>query len=172
MRTTKLFLSVMCLFLLLTGCKTYRSQNVLQERFYHIIESGEEVRFGDITDFEWDRVDIVWPYSDLEEFRKSNSEIENLPRSVAKRISQQALEENETLFIFSLGNKFVAYDEALYYDVKEVGLEFGVHYYSPETILRKTTFPEHAGRKRFKSMDEWYNRRKSAGKNKRQENYS
>ena len=164
MRTTKLFLCVTCLFLLLTGCKTYRSQNVLQERFYHIIESGEEVRFGDITDFEWDRVDIVWPYSDLEEFRKSNSEIENLPRSVAKRISQQALEENETLFIFSLGNIFVAYDEALYYDVKEVGLEFGAHYYSPETILIKTTFPEHAGRRRFKSMDEWYNRRKSAGK--------
>ena len=164
MRITKLFLSVMCLFLLLTGCKSYRSQNVLQERFYHIIESREEVRFGDITDFEWDRVDIVWPYSDLEEFRKSNSEIDNLPRSVAKKINRQWLTEYGTLFIFSLGNKFVAYDEALYDDALEVGLEYG-KYYSPETILRKSPGRGLAeGRRRFKSMDEWYNRHKSAGK--------
>ena len=158
MRMTKISLSVTCLFLLLTGCKTYRLQNVLQERFYLIIESGEEVRFGDITDFEWERVDIVWPYSDLEEFRKSNSEIENLPRSVAKRISQQALTEYETLFIFSLGNKFVAYDEALYDDALEVGLEYG-KYYSPETILRKSPGRGLEDRRRFKSMDEWYSRR-------------
>ena len=117
MRITKLFLSVMCLFLLLTGCKSYRSQNVLQERFYHIIESREEVRFGDITDFEWDRVDIVWPCSDLKEFRKSHRAIENLPRSVAKQINYPACEEIRTVFIFSLENKYVAYDEALFDDV-------------------------------------------------------
>ena len=86
MKSATRSLSVMCLFLLLAGCKSYRSENVLQERFYHIIESGEEVRFGEITDFEWDRVDIVWPYNSIKEFRESNSEIENLPRSVAKRM--------------------------------------------------------------------------------------
>ena len=165
MRTTKLFLSVTCLFLLLTGCKTYRSQNVLQEYFYRIIESGEEVRFGEVTDFEWDRVDIVWPYSDFKEFRMSNSEMEKLPRPVAKRINQQALEGNLTVFVFSFGNKFVAYDEALYDDVLEVGFEYGTHY-SPETILRKTPGRSLAeGRRKYKSMDEWYNRYNRAASN-------
>ena len=163
MRITAISLSVMCLFSLLAGCKPYRSENVLQERFYHIIESGEEVRFGEITDFEWDRVDMVGPYGDLKAFRKSNSEMEKIPRSVVKRINQQALNGNLTVFVFSLENKFVAYDEALYNDVLEVGLEYGTHY-SPETILRKTPGRSLGGRRRFRSMDEWRNRHNSADK--------
>ncbi|MBQ7421151.1 MAG: hypothetical protein IJV27_03285 [Prevotella sp.] len=158
MRITTKWLSVTYLLLMLAGCKPYRSENVLQERFYHIIETGEEVRFGEITDFEWDRVDMVGPYGDLKAFRKSNSEMEKIPRSVAKRINQQALNGNLTVFVFSLENKFVAYDEALYYDVLEVGLEVGTHY-SPETILRKTPGRSHEGRRRFKSMEEWYDNR-------------
>ena len=163
MRITTKWLSVMCLFSLLAGCKSYRPENVLQERFYHIIESGEEVRFGEITDFEWDRVDIVWPYNSLKEFSESNSEIENLPRSVAKEIRYQTYEEARTVFIFSLENQYVAYDEALYDDVLEVGLEYGAHY-SPETILRKTPGRSFEGRRRFRSMDEWRNRHSSAEK--------
>lgn len=163
MRATTKLLSVVCLFSLLAGCKPYRSENVLQERFYHIIESGEEVRFGEITDFEWDRVDIVWPYNSLKEFRESNSEIENLPRSVAKEIRYQTYEEARTVFIFSLENQYVAYDEALYDDVLEVGLEYGTHY-SPETILRKTPGRSIERGRRFRSMDEWRNRHNSADK--------
>ena len=158
MRTTTISFGVTCLFLILTGCKPYRTQNVLQERFYHIIESGEEVRFGEITDFEWDRVDIVWPYNDFKSFKKDNDEMEKLPRSVAKRISNQRFKEYETLFVFSLDKKFVAYDEALYDDVLEVGFEYGTHY-SPETILRKTPGRIERG-KRYKTMDEWYSQRK------------
>lgn len=163
MRATTKLLSVMCLLLMLAGCKSYRPENVLQERFYHIIESGEEVRFGEITDFEWDRVDIVWPYSGLKEFRESNSEMENLPRSVAKEIRYQTYEEARTVFIFSLENQYVAYDEALYDDVLEVGLEYGTHY-SPETILRKTPGRSIERGRRFRSMDEWRNRHNSADK--------
>ncbi len=163
MRITTKWLSVTCLLLMLAGCKSYRPENVLQERFYHIIESGEEVRFGEITDFEWDRVDMVGPYGDLKAFRKSNSEMEKIPRSVAKTINQQQLTDDVTVFVFSLENKFVAYDEALYYDVLEVGLEVGTHY-SPETILRKTPGRSIERGRRFRSMDEWRNRHNSAEK--------
>ena len=158
MRITTKWLSVTCLLLMLAGCKSYRPENVLQERFYHIIETGEEVRFGEITDFEWDRVDMVGPYGDLKAFRKSNSEMEKIPRSVAKRISQQQLNDDVTVFVFSLENKFVAYDEALYYDVLDVGLEYGTHY-SPETILRKIPGRSLGGRRQYKSMEEWYDNR-------------
>ena len=68
---------------------------------------GKEATLGSLTDFEWDKLDIIGPYSTDFDY----DSITGIPKKVRSAIKSKEMFDGTGVLVFSLKGEYVAYAE-------------------------------------------------------------